>query len=378
MTSERRDRAPAAAGPASLDSEPPSAPSPRSLRGLDWFIFFVADVQTGFGPFVAVYLTTQKWTQVDIGLVLSAAGFVSLIAQMPGGALVDAARSERLVAGIAVAVICLSALAYAVYPIFPVVLSAAVVTCGRKLRARPGHCRDQPRPCRARGHQRPAWAATPALPPSATRWRQPRWARAATLSSARAVFIVTVLSPRPGFAGAAHDIARARSIRSAPTATRRDAAPKPPTRAGRADAKPAVAHLRRLYSSVSSCQCRHAAVDGQRRSPCDRARWATAPDRRLHRRAAASWSPPSRPGSERRAQIWGRRPLLLIGFAALPIRGLLFATVTNPDLAGRRAGPRRRHGGGVRRHGAARSSPISRAEPDTSISGRGSSAHRPG
>ena len=33
-----------------------------------------------------------------------------------------------------------------------------------------------------------------------------------------------------------------------------------------------------------------------------------------------------------RAQIWGRRPLLLIGFAALPMRGLLFASVTNPDL----------------------------------------------
>src|SRR6202012_4534111 len=34
----------------------------------------------------------------------------------------------------------------------------------------------------------------------------------------------------------------------------------------------------------------------------------------------------------RRAQIWGRRPLLLIGFAALPIRGLLFAMVTSPYL----------------------------------------------
>jgi MFS family permease len=33
-----------------------------------------------------------------------------------------------------------------------------------------------------------------------------------------------------------------------------------------------------------------------------------------------------------RAEIWGRRPLLLIGFAALPIRGLLFALVTNPFL----------------------------------------------
>jgi MFS family permease len=33
-----------------------------------------------------------------------------------------------------------------------------------------------------------------------------------------------------------------------------------------------------------------------------------------------------------RAQIWGRRPLLLIGFAALPVRGLLFAWVTDPEV----------------------------------------------
>jgi predicted MFS family arabinose efflux permease len=34
----------------------------------------------------------------------------------------------------------------------------------------------------------------------------------------------------------------------------------------------------------------------------------------------------------RKAQAWGRRPLLLIGFAALTIRGLLFATVRDPYL----------------------------------------------
>ena len=34
----------------------------------------------------------------------------------------------------------------------------------------------------------------------------------------------------------------------------------------------------------------------------------------------------------RRAQIWGRRPLLIIGFAALPIRGLLFAFISNPTV----------------------------------------------
>jgi hypothetical protein len=37
------------------------------------------------------------------------------------------------------------------------------------------------------------------------------------------------------------------------------------------------------------------------------------------------------PSIGERAQIWGRRPLLLIGFAALPIRALLFAWVTSPE-----------------------------------------------
>jgi isocitrate lyase len=32
----------------------PTKPSRASLRGLDWFTFFVADIQTGFGPFIAV------------------------------------------------------------------------------------------------------------------------------------------------------------------------------------------------------------------------------------------------------------------------------------------------------------------------------------
>ena len=87
-------------------AQAPPAPSRRSLRGLDWFVFFVADVQTGFGPFVAVYLTTQKWTQIDIGLVLSVAGLVALVRHRCRAARWStAARSERLVAGLAIAAI---------------------------------------------------------------------------------------------------------------------------------------------------------------------------------------------------------------------------------------------------------------------------------
>src|SRR4249920_30744 len=103
------------------------APSRQSQRGLDWFIFFLADVQTGFGPFIAVYLTTEKWTQAEIGLVLSIGGVIGLIGQMPGGAIVDAARSERLVAGLAVATIGAAAFAYAAWPIFLVVAAAATL-----------------------------------------------------------------------------------------------------------------------------------------------------------------------------------------------------------------------------------------------------------
>src|SRR3979411_283157 len=120
--------------PEGASPKPKPSPSRQSQHGLDWFIFFLADVQTGFGPFIAVYLTTQKWTQVEIGFVLSIGGVIGLLGQMPGGAIVDAARSERVVASLAVAAIGTAALAYAVWPIFPVVAAAALLpalaSCG--------------------------------------------------------------------------------------------------------------------------------------------------------------------------------------------------------------------------------------------------------
>ena len=42
----------------------------RSLAGLDWVNFFAAAVQTGFGPFIAIYLTLHHWTGLAIGGVL--------------------------------------------------------------------------------------------------------------------------------------------------------------------------------------------------------------------------------------------------------------------------------------------------------------------
>jgi MFS family permease len=70
----------------------------RGNRALDLVNFFIADVQTGFGPFVAVYLTTHKWTQVEIGFALTLGTITSLVGQLPAGALVDAMRNKRATA----------------------------------------------------------------------------------------------------------------------------------------------------------------------------------------------------------------------------------------------------------------------------------------
>src|SRR5882757_1407106 len=105
-------------------------PSVTSRRALDWLVFFLADVQTGFGAFVSVYLTTEKWTQTDIGLVLTVGAFVDLVGQIPGGAIVDATRSARWVAAVAVAAVGISAFALAVAPVFVVVFASRILQAG--------------------------------------------------------------------------------------------------------------------------------------------------------------------------------------------------------------------------------------------------------
>ncbi len=128
MLSVGRTAPPILAGDRSRqEQEAPAHASARSLRALDWLNFFVANLQTGFGPFIAVYLTAKAWTQVDIGLVLTLSGLVALAAQMPAGALVDAIRSKQKAAAWSAAAIAASALALALSPLFAVVLVAEIV-----------------------------------------------------------------------------------------------------------------------------------------------------------------------------------------------------------------------------------------------------------
>ncbi len=63
--------------------------SKQSRQGLDWMNFFLADIQTGFGAFLAFYLADLGWQKGQVGLALSAGTIAGLIARIPGGALVD-------------------------------------------------------------------------------------------------------------------------------------------------------------------------------------------------------------------------------------------------------------------------------------------------
>ena len=91
--------------------------SARASRGLDWFNLFVANIQTGFGPFIAVYLSSQSWTQTSIGLALSIGTVSAMASQVPAGALVDLMPNKTRVAAFSVLTFTVSALMFAIHPI---------------------------------------------------------------------------------------------------------------------------------------------------------------------------------------------------------------------------------------------------------------------
>jgi MFS family permease len=101
--------------------------SRQTLYGLDWVFFFVADLQTGFGPFIAVYLTEHRWTQAELGLALGVGSASAMLAQVPAGVLVDALRNKAVAAAVALAGIGASATLMAWSPAFwPVLLAQAM------------------------------------------------------------------------------------------------------------------------------------------------------------------------------------------------------------------------------------------------------------
>jgi MFS family permease len=304
-------------------------PSRESLRGLDWFVFFLADVQTGFGPFVAVYLTTQKWTQVEIGSILSIGSIIALIGQMPGGAIIDAAKSERLVAGLAIVTIGCSALAYAAWPIFPVVAVAAMLHAAASCVLGPAI----------------AAISLGLVGPWAIGERLGRNARFASLGngvaaalmgtvgyllSSRSVFLVAFVLAIPTL------LALMRIHEREVDAARAHGSVSPSEPSAKSTSVMVLLRQRPLLifaGSILLLQLANASMLPLMAGivTTRSSQWATV-------LIAACIIVPqaivalTSPSVGRKAQAWGRRPLLLLGFGALAARGLLFAATRDPYL----------------------------------------------
>ncbi len=75
----------------------PKQENSGSLKALEATNFFLADVQTGLGPFLAAYLAGAGWQPGRVGMVLTLGGIVTVLLQTPAGAIVDRVRSKRLI-----------------------------------------------------------------------------------------------------------------------------------------------------------------------------------------------------------------------------------------------------------------------------------------
>ena len=104
--------------------------SGRSLIGLDSLNFFLADVQTGLGPFLAIYLAANHWNEQQVGMALAAGGIAGIAAQTPAGALIDNARAKRTIVAVAVVGLVVGALVTALFPQFWPIITAQILIGG--------------------------------------------------------------------------------------------------------------------------------------------------------------------------------------------------------------------------------------------------------
>jgi predicted MFS family arabinose efflux permease len=101
----------------------------RSLRALDALNFFLADIQGGVGPFLVVYLTASlHWHPARVGLLMSITGIVGVLAQTPAGAIIDRIKQKRMLVALAALLLAISSLAIVLIPTFPVITCAQSFT----------------------------------------------------------------------------------------------------------------------------------------------------------------------------------------------------------------------------------------------------------
>jgi MFS family permease len=300
-----------------------------SQRGLDWLNFFVANFQTGFGPFISVYLTGVGWTQGAIGAALSAGTVAGMVSQVPGGVLVDAVRNKRAAAAAAIVAIMASALAIALWPaLLPIVLAEILHSFASSILG-------------------PAIAALSLalVAPSAFGERLGRNARYLAIGNAfaaglmgtcgyyisdSAVFLLTAALGLPALAALGMiqnaDIARPKI----PSMSLPAAKPKGRDRSWRwlKDRK-----LLAYIASAALFQLGNAAM-----LPIAAGMVTKRAGSEAQLVIAACIVAPQlvtaiiSPWAGRAAERWGRRPILILGFSALPLRGALLAASPDPYL----------------------------------------------
>jgi MFS family permease len=311
-------------------ARPAAEPMTRSLRGLDWLNFFVANFQTGFGPFISVYLTGVGWTQGAIGTALSAGTVAAMVGQVPAGALVDAMRNKRAAAAAAIVAITASALLMALWPSFLPIAVAEILHAF------------------ASSVLGPAIAALSLalVGRAAFGERLGRNARYLAIGNAfaaglmgifgyyigdRAIFLLTAALGIPA-------LAALEMIRE-PNLERPKLPPPPAAPMAKSQGAGGLWRLlsdRRLlaYSAcVSLFQVANAAM-----LPIAAGMVTKRAGNEASLVIAACIVAPQivtaviSPWAGRAAEGWGRRPILLLGFVALPIRGMLFAGIVDPYL----------------------------------------------
>jgi MFS family permease len=99
----------------------------ESLKALDWLNFFLAALLMGFGPFAAVHLAESGWAPASIGAVLTISGLTGLVTQVPAGELIDVIGSKRALVGTAAAATALALTIFGLRSDFTSITGVAII-----------------------------------------------------------------------------------------------------------------------------------------------------------------------------------------------------------------------------------------------------------
>src|SRR3954462_8932747 len=106
-----------------------------SQPALNALNFFMADVRDGLGPFLGVYLQSEKWSPSEIGLVMTIGALVGMAVTAPLGALVDRIRAKRAMVAVAAIITVLASLMILFAPGFVPTAVARASTAWRARRS---------------------------------------------------------------------------------------------------------------------------------------------------------------------------------------------------------------------------------------------------